>query len=483
MAGPDETARRFEGPIKLSVLMPVYNERFLVEAAVRRVLAFRDPKVRELELVIVDDGSTDGSREILDRLAAELPAIRLQRQPNQGKGAAIRRAIAAASGELSVIQDADLEYYPEDWRLLLQPFFEGNADAVYGSRFSSSEYRRVLYFWHTLLNRALTSLSNAMTDLDLTDMETCYKMVRTELLKSIPLRSNDFAIEPEITAKLAKRGAVIYEVPIRYAARTYREGKKISARHGATALAAILRWKLIDDLYSEDGLGSERLLSLNDVHQFNRWTAELVAADAGARVLELGAGIGHLTIHFLPRERYLATDVNVHALDYLRNLAVGKPYFEVARLDVMERAGFEALRGQFDTVLCLNLLEHVADPALALANARLALAPGGRLIVLVPQGEWLYSSLDRGVGHLRRFRREELVALLERAGLRVRSVRDFNRVAVPGWLVNGRLLERGRVSRLQRKAFNTLCPHLQGLDRVLPWAGLSLIAIGEQKET
>lgn len=473
----DDDAKRFIDPITLSVLMPVYNELFLVEAAVRRVLAFRHPMVRALELVIVDDGSTDGSGEILRRLAAEHPAIRLFQQPNGGKGAAIRRAIAEATGELSVIQDADLEYYPEDWRLLLQPFFEGDADAVYGSRFASAEYRRVLYFWHTLLNRVLTGLSNAMTDLDLTDMETCYKMVRTELLKSIPLRSNDFSLEPELTAKLAKRGAVIYEVPIRYAGRTYREGKKISARHGLTALAAILRWKLIDDLYEKDEHGSESLISLNNVHQFNRWTAEQIGPEVGSRVLELGAGIGYHTVHLLPRKRYLASDVNKHALAYLRNLAVGKPYFEVARIDVTERPPFERLAGQFDTVLCLSLLEHLADPRAALENAKLALEPGGRLIVLVPQGPWLHSSLDRAVGHQRRFECAELRALLENAGLHVASIRDLNRLAVPGWLVNGRVLERERVSRVQLKAFNTISPYLGGLDRLLPWSGLSLLAV------
>jgi glycosyltransferase involved in cell wall biosynthesis len=481
MSRTDDEDKRFIDPIKLSVLMPVYNERFLVEAAVRRVLAFRHPMVRELELVIVDDGSSDGSGEILQRLAGEQPAIRLFQQPNGGKGSAIRRAIAEASGELSVIQDADLEYYPEDWKLLLQPFFEGDADAVYGSRFGASEYRRVLYFWHTLLNRLLTGLSNALTDLDLTDMETCYKMVRTELLKSIPLRSDDFSLEPELTAKLAKRGAVVYEVPIRYAGRTYREGKKISARHGLTALGAILKWKLIDDLYLKDEQGSESLISLNNVHQFNRWTAEAIGPDVGSRVLELGAGIGHHTIHFLPRQRYLASDVNKHALAYLKNLGVGKPYFEVARIDATERGPFEALAGQFDTVLCLNLLEHLEDPRTALENAQLALAPGGRIIVLVPQGPWLHASLDRAVGHLRRFERGELQSLLESAGLRVSSLRDFNRLAVPGWLVNGRLLERERVSRVQLKTFNTLCPYLGGLDRFLPWSGLSLVAVAERE--
>jgi glycosyltransferase involved in cell wall biosynthesis len=471
--------KRFREPIRLSVLMPVYNERFLVEAAIRRVLAFRHPMVTEVELVVVNDASTDGTTEILRRLAAELPGIRLHEHArNQGKGAAVRRAIAEATGELSVIQDADLEYNPEDWASLLQPFLESDADAVFGSRFASSEYRRVLYFWHTQLNRFLTLLSNLMTDLDLTDMETCYKMVRTELLKSIPIRSNDFSMEPEITAKLAKRGAVIYEVPIRYAGRTYREGKKISARHGWTALQAILRWKVIDDIYQKDEHGSEILNSLNNVHQFNRWTAELLADDIGSSVLELGAGIGNLTIQFLPRTRYVATDINPNALDFLRNFAVGKPYLEVRRLDLLSRRDFAGLAAQFDTVLCLNLLEHLDDPLSALCNAATALAPGGKLIVLVPQGPRLHGSLDRAVGHTRRFRRGELVDLFREAGLRLTSVRDFNRAAAPGWYWNSRVLRRQRVSLSQLKIFNTLCPYLARIDAHLPWPGLSLLAIG-----
>jgi glycosyltransferase involved in cell wall biosynthesis len=491
-----QDAGSFPQPFRLSVLMPVYNERFLVEAAVRRVLAFRHPMVKEVELIIVDDASTDGTTAILRRLAAEFPAgskgdppgspaahIRLFEQPrNQGKGAAVRRAIAEATGAISVIQDADLEYNPEDWALLLQPFLESDADAVFGSRFASSEYRRVLTFWHTQLNRFLTLLSNLMTDLDLTDMETCYKMVRTELLKSIPIRSNDFSMEPEITAKLAKRGVVIYEVPIRYAGRTQREGKKISARHGVTALLAILRWKLIDDIYQKDAHGSEVLNSLNNVHQFNRWTAEELAGEIGSRVLEIGAGIGNLTLQFLPRPRYLATDINPNALAFLRNLAVGKPYLEVRRLDVLDAAGFRDLAGQFDTVLCLNLLEHLDDPLPALRNASSALTPGGKLVVLVPQGPGLHTSLDRAVGHRRRFRRDELVDLFRQAGLRVASLRDFNRLGVPGWYWNGRVLQRQRISLVQLKLFNTLCPSLSRLDPLLPWPGLSLIAVGQRVE-
>ncbi len=236
---------------------------------------------------------------------------------------------------------------------------------------------------------------------------------------------------------------------------------------------------MIDDIYVKDAHGSEVLNSLNNVHQFNHWTAAFLGRDIGSRVLELGAGIGNLTLRFLPRRRYVASDINQHALAFLRNMSLGKPYLEVRRLDATDPESFRRLAGQFDTVLCLNLLEHVLDPQAVLENLRPALEPGGKVIVLVPQGQWLYSSLDLAVGHTRRFGRAEVVELLRAAGFRVAALRDFNRLAVAGWLVNGRLLRRERLSLLQLKVFNTLCPYLNRVDDKLPWPGLSLVAIGE----
>ena len=473
--------KSFGAPITLSVLMPVYNERYLVHEACSRVLAFRHPSVKTVELIVVDDGSTDGTVDILRDLAAKHRELRLfLHDVNQGKGAAIRRAIAEASGELSVIHDADLEYYPADWGPLLRPFFEAEADAVYGSRFLPSDYRRVLYNWHSLGNRLLTVLSNAMTDLNLTDMETCSKMVRTELLKSIPLRSNDFAMEPEITAKLAKRGAVVYEVPIRYAGRTYSEGKKIGAPDGLKALWAIVKWKLIDDMYEDGAYGSEILSSLSHVDQFNRWMADFLKVDVGRRVLEIGAGLGNLTRQLTPRDRYLATDINPHYLSYLKNLTVGKPYLEVTKLNLLDSAGFDALTSQFDTVICLNVLEHVDDDLQALRNIRNALQDGGRAIILVPQGQWLFGALDEAVAHCRRYSKESLREVMEQAGFEIASLRDYNATSVPGWFLNGRVLRRQQLSRVQLKVLNTLTPLIKHVDGALPWHGLSLVAVGKK---
>ncbi|MFT3928193.1 MAG: glycosyltransferase family 2 protein [Myxococcales bacterium] len=227
---------------KLSILIPIYNEKRWVEEIVRRVLA-ADCRGLERELVMVDDCSTDGTSDILKALAAKHPEISLFKQPvNQGKGAAVRRAIEEATGDLMLIQDADLEYDPQDYPTLLQPLLDGKADAVFGSRFLGGPHR-VLYYWHSVGNKVLTTLSNMFTNLNLTDMETCYKVFRSDLLKGIKIEQQRFGIEPEITAKAARLGARIYEVPISYAGRTYAEGKKIGWRDGVKALYCIVRYR------------------------------------------------------------------------------------------------------------------------------------------------------------------------------------------------------------------------------------------------
>jgi len=226
--------------VKLSVLIPVYNEAATIEHVVERVRAVRVP----VEVIVVDDASRDGSGDVLERLRQAGRLDVLERHPvNRGKGAAIRAGISRATGDVVVIQDADLEYDPIDRPALMQPILDGKADAVYGSRFQGGPHR-VLYFWHSVGNRLLTLLSNMFTNLNLTDMETCYKLVRADLLKRLPLSANRFGFEVEITARLAQAGARIWELPISYSGRTYAEGKKITWRDGLAALFHILRYNL-----------------------------------------------------------------------------------------------------------------------------------------------------------------------------------------------------------------------------------------------
>ncbi len=464
---------------RLSVLIPVYNERHVVEASVRRVMALQHPLINELEMIVVDDCSTDGTSEVLRNLAAQDGRITLIRhETNKGKGGALRTAIAQATGDVCVVHDADFEYNPADIPSLLVPFAEEGADAVFGSRYLSATYRRALMYRHTLMNKGLTSLSNWLTDLHVTDMETCYKAINTTLLKSIPIRSNDFRFEVEITFKLAKRGARVFEVPIRYLPRTFAEGKKIRPTDGLLALGAMLRWFLIDDLYEHDEYGSRLLSELDRARKFTLWLGNTIRPFVGDQVLELNAGVGSITNQFIPRSLYVASEVNPNYLTYLRSYAMGKPYLHVMELDPGNASGFRGLEGQFDTVIALNVLENLEDPQATLRAMHSTLREGGRAILQLPLGKRRFGTLDQERGRRTRFESYEVSRLLSETGFRVEHISDFNRLSVPGWLLNGKLLKRKHFSRVQLKSLDMTLPIMRRFERIWPWKGLSLIAVG-----
>src|ERR1700722_18734026 len=344
----------------LSILIPVYNERTVVERSLSMVLAAELPENMERELVIVDDCSTDGTSDILARFAANEPRVRLHRHAvNQGKGAAVRTAIENAKGDFCLVQDADLEYDPAEYVKLMRPLRDGRADAVFGSRYMAGEQMRVLPFWHSMINKGLALASNMFCNLNLTDMETCYKVFRTDLLKSIPIRSNRFGFEPEITMKCAKRKLRIYEVPISYHGRTYEEGKKIGWKDGLKALGVILKFWLIDDLYAAP-YGRGVLNTLTGTPQYLNWLARVVRPHLGVSVLELGPVIGNLSGLLMSRRLlYVAAEKDPLYLHALRNRFLRTPNVRVRRIDPDTPSDFDDRDGSFDTVLCLNVLEYV----------------------------------------------------------------------------------------------------------------------------
>jgi glycosyltransferase involved in cell wall biosynthesis len=477
---PQETAPT----TSLTVLVPVYNEEHLVATSLDRLRVLEsNPDLDRIEVIVVDDCSTDGTPDVLQLFAERTAAAggRIawtfrRHERNQGKGGAIRTALALASCELTVIHDADLEYHPKDLASIVRVFLDEDADAVFGSRFAGSAYRRVLLFRHELGNKLLTFLCNLATNLNLTDMETCYKAVRTSLLQSIPLVSDDFRLEPELTIKLAKREARIFEVPISYAGRTYQEGKKINWKDGVAALWAIVRFALSDDVYREDAPGAAMLARLRRAPRFNAWMADVVRPYCGNRVLEIGAGIGNLTQQLIPRKRYVATDLDPLHVATLRTLRRDRPYLVASRCDVTDSLSFPR-PADFDTVICLNVIEHIEDDRQAMANLRGALQDGGRAIVLVPYGQWNFGTLDTAVGHFRRYGRDDFRRLAEAAGFQVETVLSFNRFGTVGWLLNGRILRRRNFSLLQVKALNLLTPIFRMVDRVVPLPPLSIIGI------
>ena len=475
----------------LSVLVPVYNEQHLLYTSLQRLkILDTSPHLERVEVIVVDDGSKDESPRVLEKFKKEqtgdpdskIEWIFLRHERNGGKGQAVKTALKHATCEISVVHDADLEYHPRDLLRVIKVFIEEEADAVYGSRFAGGEIRRVLFFRHELGNRFLTFVSNLVSNLNLSDMETCYKAIRTPLLKSIPIESNDFRIEPELTIKLAKRQARIFEVPISYSGRTYDEGKKIKWRDGVRALLAIIRFTLSDSIYQRDIYGSDMLARLSRASRFNNWMADTIRNYCGGRVLEIGSGVGNLTRKLIPRTKYVASDVNPFYLQTLEVLSSNRPYMKSSYCDVTDISSFPRLEEGYDTVICLNVIEHVEDDRGALTNIKSVLAATGTAVILVPQGQWNFGTLDHVLGHQRRYSKESIQALATDCGFIVKEIREFNRIGTPAWFLNGRILHRRAFGLLQIWMLNLLTPVFRVIDPFLPFPGLSLIAVLQRKE-
>jgi len=462
---------------KLSVIIPVYNEVATVERIVSEVRRVPIDK----EIILVDDASTDGTDAVVREIAAAAggePVRCLFHQRNGGKTAALRTGIAAATGEVIIIQDADLEYDPGDYPALVQPILSGRADVVYGSRFLGSP-RRVLFFWHTVGNKLLTLLSNIFTNLNLTDMETCYKAFRADILKAIPIRSKGFGFEPEITAKVARMRCRIFEVPISYSGRQYWEGKKITWRDGLYAIWTILRFAVIDDTTKKDP-GRRTLQRVERLQRYNRHLWDEISPYAGRRILEVGSGTGNMTRYLSGRPLVVASDVRPEYLELLRRAFERTENVAVEALDLTAPDYDSINRYHVDTVVCLNVLEHIEDDRAVLARFHKLLPDDGRVILLVPMLPALYGSIDRALDHYRRYTKREIRDGLRDAGFAVEHLAPINILGIPGWFLNSRILKRTAVPGIQARINDFLTPLLR-LEKMLRVpVGMSLLAVGRK---
>ncbi len=466
----------------LSILIPVYNERAYIRASLNKVLAVELPRGLKRELIIVNDASTDGTEEIIFEFLDKYPEIKYFKQDvNQGKGAAIRRAIKEMSGEYAIIQDADLEYDPEEYSVVLRPLLEGHADVVYGSRFANREMRRILLYHHKLGNLFLTHLSNFFTGLDLSDMETCYKAFRGDVLKTIPLRSNRFGIEPEITAKIAKRDCTVFEVPISYYGRSYADGKKIGWKDGVRAIYTILKYWMIDDCYSEEYTHSfQRKASAG--RRFCSWVVDLIVPSIGNKTLEIGAGIGNISRMLPKKEKLTVTDSEPQVVEMLEQIYADNEVVDVESLDITSEKDAKKFSGRgIDTVVMFSGVQKYDDDVAALKNVGSILEGDGKLLLLVPNNKRLFGSIDKEEGFLRRYTKKEIKSKLVEAGFEVEKCRGVNSLSVPSWYLNSVALSRKEIPLIQLKATDTLILLWKHIERFLPFKGLSLLIVAKKK--
>ncbi len=455
--------------IKLSIIIPVYNEVNTILEIIKLVQKEQHKK----EIIIIDDNSTDETKELLEKVVHENIKV-LFNKVNKGKGYCIRKGIEHVSGDIVIIQDADLEYYPDEYGILIAKITEGKADVVYGSRFLGAH--RVFHFYHYLGNTVLNIIANIMLNTNLTDLMTCYKAFRTPVIKSLVLRADRFGIEPEMTAGVFKHQYRVYEVPISYNGRTYDEGKKIKW----TDFFRCLYWLFRAVLRGVD-VGKDTLLKMRVMKNNNRWTYNTIKPYLGAKMLELGSGIGTFSAYLIKKKKQVTlTDINLEYIKYLKGRFIGNPNVDVKQADAVkidEKVG--AVR--FDTVVAINILEHIENDTIAIEKFRKVLVPQGKLILVVPAHRYLYGNFDKGLGHYRRYSKKELMEKLTKQGFTIEKIRFMNFLSALGWFSEFKILRKRHMSLLTIRLGDMLIPLIACVEKYIKFPfGLSLFCVAKR---
>jgi hypothetical protein len=460
----------------LSILVPAYNEAATIETALRRLWAVELPL--PYEIIVVDDGSTDASVNIVGGLQEESPVSMklIQHARNRGKTAAIRTGLEYAFNTLTLIYDADLEYDPADIPALIAPILDGRADAVYGSRFQSPQ-RRVLFFWHTLGNRLVTMMANMFANLNLTDMETCFKLIRTDILKEMRFRSERFGYEPEVTVKLGRLGHRIYEIPIRYSGRSYDEGKKIKWWDAVRAAGTIIRAGVFESPVSDPDAATR--YAMQGLGSYYGSILGRVREHVGNTVMASCSGAGGLVHHLLQKQRVLLTEQDPGLVAMLRTRFSHRPNLSVQQWSLAQ-GPYEGLVERFQTVLCFSALDCLDEDVAGLRSLTVHLEPGGSAILLLPAHPGLYGTLDQNIGRKRRYSRQSARELVEAAGLELISLREIDGIGAVGWWLATKIFRTKQMRPSQVRLFRLALP-LFRLERLIPPAfGLSYLIVARK---
>ncbi len=463
----------------LSVLLRVHNQVHTLTGFIERVLSA--PLDVTPEIVIVDDGSTDGTHELIQELAKTRPTIRIIRHNHTiGQAKSLLAASKTMTSELAVILDADAGFNSMDLPRLLKPVTEDVADAALGSRFLSRDCRQVSGYRRKLFARLTTKVSNFINGIDQTDIQPHGILIRKEILEKIPLTQTGQEIATELVTKLSKWNLRMVEVAVTQDTRIESVGSQFGISDFFRTVKTVLKYRYFDRQFTlHDGFNI--LVSVGSAPKFNRWLVSKISPYFGKRILEAGSGIGNLTELFSHKDRLACVDFDPLYVERLRQRFGHMDNMSFHEFDLNKLGTCKELKtAHLDTIVCVNVLEHIEDDRRVLKSFAKLLEPGGQVVLLVPANPDLYTNVDRTLGHFRRYAFEEATAKMEEAGLDVVHCSGFNRLGAIGWYVSGKLLKRSTLSSRQMKLYEWLLPVAKLIERLTFLPQLSVIVVGRK---